>query len=185
MAEAVLTDFGQVDILVHNAGIASRGNTVADTGPEEPGRVVATHALGPFYLSKLLVPQMRERTRGDVVFISSVATDACTANGAPYNMAKAAEEALARTLAHEEQVNGIHVNIVAPGLVTTDMGDRLARALTAGASSSAADLDAGFPFGHVGRPEDVAAVVDFLVGPGGGYLSDQRIVVDGGGARIA
>src|SRR5206468_3771049 len=74
MADAALADFGFVDILVNNAGIASRGQSVVDTEPAELERVVATHALGPHYLCRLLVPSMRQRERGDVVMISSVAT---------------------------------------------------------------------------------------------------------------
>ena len=69
---------------------------------------------------------MRTRGRGDIVMISSVATSHMSANGAPYNMGKAAMEALAFTLAKEERRYGIHVNVVAPGLVETDMGLRLA-----------------------------------------------------------
>ena len=181
MVDAVLADFGRVDILVHNGGIASRGNSVAATDPDEMERVVRTHAFGPFYLSKLLLPQMRERERGDVIFISSVATDHHAANGSPYNMGKAAAEALAYTLALEEQRHGIRVNIVAPGLVATDMGDRLAQAITGGAATTAAELDASFPFGRVARPDDVADVVAFFVSGAGSYLSRQRLTVDGGG----
>ena len=70
---------------------------------------------------------MRTRRRGDIVMVSSVATSKMSANGAPYNMGKAAMEALAMTLAKEERANGIHVNVVAPGLVETDMGVRLAQ----------------------------------------------------------
>ena len=181
LADAVLADFGRVDILVHNGGIASRGNTVANTDPDEMERVVRTHAFGPFYLSKLLVPQMRELGRGDIIFISSVATDHHAAGGSPYNMGKAAAEALALTLGAEEQQHGIRVNIVAPGLVTTDMGDRLAKAVTRGAAETAADLDAHYPFGRVARPEDVAEIVAFFASEAGSYLSRQRVAVNGGG----
>ena len=72
---------------------------------------------------------MREHPRGDIVFISSVATLSNAADGAPYNMGKAAMEALAFTLAKEELRHGIRVNIVAPGLVDTDMGQKLMRAV--------------------------------------------------------
>ena len=84
-----------------------------------------THALGPHHLRRLVLPSMRTRPRGDIVMISSVATSHYAANGAPYNMGKAALEALAFTLAKEERTHGIHVNVVAPGLVETEMGRRL------------------------------------------------------------
>jgi 3-oxoacyl-[acyl-carrier protein] reductase len=90
----------------------------------------------------------------DIVVISSTATQRAVAGGGPYMMAKAALEAFAATLAAEEMRHGIHVNVVAPGLVATEMGDRLARAITG--VSRAAELDAGSPYGRVCRPEDVA-----------------------------
>jgi len=180
MVEAVISDFGHIDILVNNGGIASRGHRVADTDPAELERVVRTHAIGPHFLCKLVLPSMRTRPRGDIIMISSTATSYMAGNGAPYNMGKAALEALALTLAKEERGNGVHVNIVAPGLVVTDMGDRLARA-TAGVEQ-AADLDAVSPFGRVCRPEDVAGTVAFLVSDAASYLTGQRVMVDGGGA---
>jgi 3-oxoacyl-[acyl-carrier protein] reductase len=178
LAEAALAEFGHVDILVANAGIASRGLSVADTGPEEVQRVMTTHALGAHRLARLLLPSMRERPRGDVVVISSSELVHMRANGAPYNMAKAALEALALTLAKEEIANGIRVNIVAPGLVATDMGDRLVKAKLGVEDTSA--LDADQPLGRVTRPEDVARVVRFLVSDDAAFVTGQRIVVDGG-----
>jgi 3-oxoacyl-[acyl-carrier protein] reductase len=179
MVERVLADFGHVDVLVHNGGIASRGNSVADTDPAELERVVRTHAIGPHFLTKLVLPSMRERPRGDVVMISSVATSHMAAGGAPYTMGKAALEALALTVAKEERRHGIHVNVVAPGLVVTEMGHRLARAVAG--VQDATELDASSPFGRVCRPEDVADVVRYLVSDAAGYLTGQRITVDGGG----
>lgn len=179
MVAAIVRDFGHVDILVNNAGIASRGQSVSDTEPAEMERVVRTHAFGPFYLSKLVLPSMREQPRGDIIFISSVATAVNAGNGAPYNMGKAAEEALAMTLYKEVRKDNVHVNIVAPGLVETEMGRRLARA-TRGVTDLR-DIDATSPFGRVCQPEDVANVVRYLVSEGAGYLTGQRIYVDGGG----
>jgi NAD(P)-dependent dehydrogenase (short-subunit alcohol dehydrogenase family) len=180
MVEAVIRDFGHVDILVNNAGIASRGLSVADTEPAELERVVATHAFGAHYLCKLVLPSMRARPRGDIVMISSVATLSMGANGAPYNMGKAALEALALTLMKEERRHGIHVNIVAPGLVETEMGRRLARATMR--VDDLRKLDAVMPFGHVCQPEDVANVVRFLVSERAGYVTGEKINVHGGGA---
>ena len=94
MVDAVVTEFGGLDILVCNAGIASRGNSVADTDPAEMMRVVAAHAFGPHHLARLAMPHLRTGDRGDIVMISSIATSNYAANGAPYNMGKAAMEAL-------------------------------------------------------------------------------------------
>ena len=95
----MLEDFGAIDTLVHSAGIASRGHDVVDTDPDEFERVVAVHALGAHHLCRLVLPSMRTQPRGDVVFVSSVAARMLAPNRAPYNMAKAALEALAMTLA--------------------------------------------------------------------------------------
>jgi len=178
MVEEVVEDFGAIDALVHSAGIASRGHTVADTDPAELERVVAIHAFGAHHLCRLVLPSMRTRPRGDVVFVSSVAARMLAPNSAPYNMGKAALEALAMTLAKEERRHGIHVNVVAPGLVVTEMGRRLVRAMGV---EDIATMDAGAAFGRVCRPEDVAGVVRFLCSDEAGYLTGQVIAVDGGG----
>ncbi|MCX6541152.1 MAG: SDR family oxidoreductase [Actinobacteria bacterium] len=182
MVEAVIAEFGYIDLLVCNAGIASRGQAVADTDPAEMQRVVATHAFGAHHLSRLVLPSMRQRDRGDIVMVSSVATSHMGPNGAPYNMGKAALEALALTLAKEERRNGVHVNIVAPGLVETDMGVRLARAMTGDRDMrDLRGLDASSAFGRVCQPVDVANVVLWLCSEGAGYVTGQRIECDGGG----
>jgi NAD(P)-dependent dehydrogenase (short-subunit alcohol dehydrogenase family) len=170
---------GPIDILVNNAGLASRGQSVLDTDPTELERVVRTHALGPHHLCQAVLPGMRTRPRGDIVMISSAATSTHGANGAPYNMGKAAMEALAYTLAKEERDHGIHVNVVAPGIVETEMGRRLVKA-TQGISDMR-ELDASMPFGRVCQPEDVAAVVRFLVSEGAGYVTGEKLQVHGGG----
>ena len=178
MVEMVLRDFDHVDILVNNAGIASRGQTVADTDPAELDRVWRTHAFGAWMLSKLVLPSMRTRPRGDIVMISSAATVHMAGNSAPYNMAKAALEALAWTLAKEERKRGIHVNVVAPGLVDTEMGRRLVKG--AMGVDDIHSMDERSPFGHVCSPEEVADAVRFVVSERASYVTGQRIGVDGG-----
>ena len=166
----------------NNAGIASRGRSVVDTDPEEMRRVVATHAFGPHYLAALTLPKMRTLGRGDIVMISSVATRSLGPNGAPYNMGKTAMEALAYTLAKEEREHGIRVNIVAPGLVDTDMGQRLIKAVQG--VEDIRSLDQSMPFGRVCQPEDVANVVRFLVSDENSYLTGERLYCDGGGQLL-
>ncbi len=179
MVEQVLADFGHIDILINNAGIASRGQSVADTDPTEMERVVRTHAFGPHYLSKLILPSMRQQPRGDIIMISSVAARGLGPMGGPYNMGKAAMEALAMTLFKEERRYGVRVNIVAPGLTETDMGSRLAKA-TQGIQNMR-DIDARSPFGRVCQPEDIAKAVAYLVSENAFYITGQKIEVDGGG----
>ena len=178
MVADVLDDLGPVDILVNNAGIASRGHSVVKTDPAEFERVWRTHTFGAFALSKLVLPGMRERPRGDIVMVSSVATVNMAGNSSPYNVAKAGLEALARTLAKEERRNNIHVNVVAPGLVETEMGRRLVKG--AMGVEDIKTLDAGAPFGHVCTPEEVADVVRFLASDAAGYVTDQKVTIDGG-----
>jgi NAD(P)-dependent dehydrogenase (short-subunit alcohol dehydrogenase family) len=182
MTEAIQADLGEVDLLVSNAGTASRGQPIATTEPGEYLRLLSVHTLGPVALIRLLLPAMRSRSRADIVVISSAITDHAPLNSAPYSMAKAALEMAARTLAREERPHGIRVNIVAPALVATDMGERLVRAID---GRGLHDLDSQYPFGRVCRPEDVAGAVAFLVGPDAGYVTGQRLVIDGGGAEPA
>jgi 3-oxoacyl-[acyl-carrier protein] reductase len=181
MVAAVSAELGPPDIVVNCAGVASRGQAVADTDPAELTRLMAVNAFGPHRLAQLVIPGMRKRGLGHIVMISSTATSLMAAGGAPYNMAKAAMEALAYTLASEEERNGIRVNVVAPGLVDTDMGRRLVHAVHG--MDDMSSLDSAHPFGRVCRPEDVAGVVSFLVGPASGYVTGQRVAVDGGAER--
>jgi NAD(P)-dependent dehydrogenase (short-subunit alcohol dehydrogenase family) len=178
LVDAVLHDFGRIDVLVHSAGVASRGHTVVETDPAEVQRLFDTHAAR-HHLARAVVPGMRSRGRGDIVFVSSIVAAAPLPSMAPYVMAKAALEALAQVLAREERVHGIRVNCGAPGLVATDIGDRLVRA-TRGVER-AVDLDTTSSFGRVCRPEDIAAAVEFLTTPAvGSYITGQCIAVDGG-----
>ena len=179
MVEAASAELGPIDILINNAGIASRGQTVEKTDPQELLRVVRIHALAPHHLCQLVLPAMKTRPRGDIVMISSVATLHHAPGGAPYNMGKAAMEALAFTLAKEVRHRNIHVNVVAPGLVETEMGRRLVRA-TQGVEDIRT-LDKAMPFGRVCQPEDVANVVRFVVSERASYLTGEKLNVHGGG----
>lgn len=179
MVATVADALGPPSILVASAGVASRFQPVAELDPAHFEKVVKVHAFGAFHCAAAVVPHMRSCRRGDIVFISSSeATGAHGANGAPYNVGKAAMEELAFTLANEEVAHGVRVNVVAPGLVVSDMAQRLVHSLT---GADVTDLDDRFPLGHVCRPEEVGALVAALCGPAGSYVTGQRIAVDGGG----
>lgn len=179
MIDAIANDLAPLSILINNAGVASRGQSVANTNTAEVEKLLAIHAAGPHRLSRLALPQLRQHDRSDIIMISSVATLSHGPNGAPYNMAKAAGEALALTLAKEEVRNGVRVNIVAPSLTVSDMGSRLSRALTG--QDDIHHLDAKFPFGRVSLPSDVAAAVVWFVSDANPYCSGQKLNIDGAG----
>ena len=179
LVEQVIDDFGPPNILVNNAGIASRGLSVAETNSSEVSELMAIHAFAAHSLCRLLIPHMRTAERADIVMISSATTSEPIANGAPYNMAKAALEMLAYTVSREEREHGIRANVVAPGLVDTEMGRRLMRARAGILDMN--ELDDVSPFAHVCQPEEVAKLVVFLVSPQNSYMTGARIPCNAGG----
>ncbi len=182
MVAKIIADFGKVDILVNNAGIGSihvGRPLVAETKPEELQRLFDHHVMGSFYLCKALIPQMRELERGDIIMISSHATEAMGPRSGTYSIAKAGMEALAHTLAKEERQYGIRVNIVAPGLIETDMTSTLMS--TTRGITDLRTLDESSPFGFLAQPSDIGAAVAYLCSEGGRYVTNQRIAVNGGG----
>ncbi|MBZ9650319.1 SDR family oxidoreductase [Sphingobium sp. 3R8] len=175
--DRIVKDLGPISILVNNAGVSSRGNPVLHTDAAEVELLLRIHAMAPHRLSQLVIPSMRICSRGDIIMISSAATKTQRPNTAPYTMAKAAVEALAAVMAKEVHKYGIHVNIVAPGLTDTRMGQNLSKAWGV---EDISELNATSPFGRVSRPEDVADVVRFLVSDAASYVNGQRIYLDGG-----
>ncbi|HOD29768.1 MAG TPA: SDR family oxidoreductase [Syntrophales bacterium] len=175
--ETVLGQLGAVDILVSNAGIASRGRFIQETDAEEMLRLFNIHVMGAFHVTRALLPVLRQRPRSDIVFISSVGSHKCAAGHGPYAVAKAGLDALAMVLAKEELANRIHVNCLACGLVETDMGAKLVRGAM---GAELKDITKDLPFGRVCQPADVGHLCAFLCSEEGGYLSGHIIWLDGG-----
>jgi 3-oxoacyl-[acyl-carrier protein] reductase len=182
MTEAIERELGPVGILVNNAGIGSVAvgqPPIADLSDADLQRLLNAHVFGPLHCCRLLVPPMRALGRGDVIMISSVAAQNYGPRFGVYSIAKSGMEAMAFTLAKEERQHGIRVNIVAPGLVETDMGKRLMSAMRG--VSDMRTLDEHMPFGFVCQPEDIANAVAFLCSEEGRYITNQRLTVNGGG----
>jgi 3-oxoacyl-[acyl-carrier protein] reductase len=181
MAEAAVRDFGRIDILVNNAGIGYETfgtPLVTEVDPKDVQRYLEYNTFGALYMCQAVVPQMRGLTRGDVVMVSSFSAQALRVRMGAYSISKSGMEALAHTLAKEEREHGIRVNIVAPGLVDTDMGDGFLQSV--GVTNKEERAEAS-PFGFICKPEDVAGAIVYLCSQEGRYVTGQRITVNGGG----
>jgi 3-oxoacyl-[acyl-carrier protein] reductase len=180
MCEKALGDFGGIDILVNNAGIGYETfgtPLIVDTDPDAMQQFISYNTFGALYMCKLLVPQMRALPRGDVIMLSSFSAQALRPRMGAYSVSKAGMEAIAHTLAKEEREHGIRVNIVAPGLVDTKMGEGFVQA----AGGNMETWGERAAFGFVCQPEDVAGAVLYLCSEQGRYITNQRITVNGGG----
>jgi 3-oxoacyl-[acyl-carrier protein] reductase len=167
-------DIGAVDILVNNAGILSN-NKVATTSYEEWDRVLKVNLSGAFYLSKALIPGMKERKWGRIVNTCSLAskTGGITA-GTAYSTSKGALVALTFSLAAETASFGITVNGIAPAYVKTPMvTDQLTE-------SQRQQLIEKIPVHRFCEPEEFVHVVKFLVHPLAGFITGEIIDQNGG-----
>ena len=170
--DAVVAEWGGIDGLVANAGI-TRDNLLLRLTAEDFDQVIQTNLSGAFHLLKAATKPMMRARAGRVVFIGSVVATTGNPGQANYCAAKAGLHGLARSAALELGSRGITVNVVAPGFIQTDMTD----ALTDEQRAAMADKIA---LGRPGTPGDIAGAVSFLLGPAGGYVTGQVLLVDGG-----
>ncbi|MFI5496842.1 SDR family NAD(P)-dependent oxidoreductase [Actinoplanes sp. NPDC051859] len=172
MVDRIATGYGRLDILVNNAGIFPRAS-LADLDEETWDRVLDTNLKGAFLCAQQVAPLMiAGGVGGRIVNISSSAAFTGSVLGAHYAASKAGLIALGKSLARALADHRITVNTVAPGMVeTTQPGLDEAGFAAKGRS---------VPLGRVGRPEDVAAVVGFLVSDASAYVTGQTLGVNGG-----
>ena len=171
VAEAVRA-LGGLDIAVANSGVASRVAPVAELDPAEWRRVLATDLDGAFYTARAAIPHVVAR-RGAFLFISSIGADAAAAGGAPYHVAKAGVNTLTKVLAKEVAHAGTRVNCIAPGLVRSDMGNRLLKFFGEG-------LVQTIPLGRAGEPADIGRAAVFLCSDDAGWITGKVLRIDGG-----
>jgi 3-oxoacyl-[acyl-carrier protein] reductase len=170
--KTINAQFGDVNILVNNAGI-TKDMLLMRMSDEEWDDVLLTNLKSVFSLSKaVLRPMMKART-GRIISITSVVGHMGNAGQTNYAAAKAGMTGFTKSLASEVGSRGITVNCVAPGFIDTDMTRALSEEQREG-------LLKHIPLARLGQPEDIAATVAFLASPAAAYITGETIHVNGG-----
>jgi NAD(P)-dependent dehydrogenase (short-subunit alcohol dehydrogenase family) len=169
--------WGKPDGLVNNAGIFPRARAL-DMKLAEWEEVLRVNLTGTFVTARAVAARMKDLGRGAIVNTASGRALAGAANGAHYAASKGGIIALTKSLALDWAAYGIRVNCVIPGLTDTaqprvEMGDN--ELYAAGAR---------IPMGRIGRPEDIAAVVAFLLSDDSGYMTGQSVAANGGAIMV-
>lgn len=181
------TRFGDIYALVHVAGGAGpkRARDIEDFELRDWTRVIDLNLTSAFLAARAVVPLMRSRRRGRIVFFSSIIADGekgplTTVTGRlPYAAAKAALLGLTSQLAKDLAEWGITVNALMPGLILGEQGTRIRDRFDRLEPEQKAALLAGYPAGKAGSGDDIAAVVDFLLSESAGFISGVALPVDG------
>jgi len=167
-----LDAFGRIDVLVNNAGIIRRG-TIDTVSEEDWKQVLDVNVTGAFHFCRAVVPVMKRQGGGTIVNVSSIAAKLGDITSAPgYGPSKAALDALTKTLAHQ-LAPLIRVNGVAPHAIETDMSAQWS-------PERRREIAASIPLGRLGRPEDVAEAVLFLVSDRAAFITGEILDVNGG-----
>jgi 3-oxoacyl-[acyl-carrier protein] reductase len=172
MVQTILERFGHIDILVNNAGIA-RDKLILRMTEEDWDAVLNVNLKGTFNCTKAVVRHMSKQRSGKIVSIASVVGEMGNVGQANYSASKAGVIGFTKTIAREFAQRGINVNAIAPGYVETPMTDALPE-------KAKEELRRLIPMDRLGRPEDVAEAVLFLVSETSSYITGQVLNVNGG-----
>lgn len=170
--KAINEAHGGIDILVNNAGI-TRDNLLMRMKDDEWQDIIDTNLTSIFTLSKAVLRGMMKKRFGRIVNIGSVVGSAGNAGQANYAAAKAGVIGFSKSMAREVASRGITINVVAPGFIDTDM----TKALTDDQKEA---IFKDIPANRLGEPDEIAAIVAFLVSDGAAYITGETIHVNGG-----
>jgi len=172
MVSGTLQRHGRVDILVNNAGIA-RDQLMVRMKRDDWDEVLATNLTGAFVCVQAVLKTMIKQRQGRIVSVSSVVGQTGNAGQVNYAASKAGLIGFSRALAREVASRGITVNVVAPGLIESDMTKAIS-------DRAQGDWSAQIPLGRLGTPADIAAAVCFLASEEAAYITGQVLAVNGG-----
>ncbi|MDC9589641.1 MULTISPECIES: 3-oxoacyl-ACP reductase FabG [Xenorhabdus] len=168
----IRAEFGEIDILINNAGI-TRDNLLMRMKDDEWQDIIDTNLSSIFRLSKAVMRSMMKKRYGRIISIGSVVGTMGNAGQANYTAAKAGVIGFSKSLAREVASRGITVNVVAPGFIETDM----TRALT---DEQRAGISAGIPANRLGDAKEIASAVAFLASDEAAYITGETLHVNGG-----
>ena len=172
MVRTALDEYGRIDVLVNNAGIV-RDQLALRMSPADWDAVIATNLTAAFTCARAVLRPMIRQRGGRIINVGSVVGRMGNAGQANYAASKAGLEGFSKALAREVASRGITVNVVAPGMIDTDM--------TAGLHESAlAAMLAQIPMGRLGTTDDVAGAICFLASDEAAYVTGHVLAVNGG-----
>lgn len=174
MIDLAIKHFGQVDILINNAGIYQEGDVIK-TSEEEWQKTIDIDLKGVYLGSKFVLPQMIKQGKGKIINIASIAGLVGFQNSAAYCAAKGAVINLTREMALDYGSKKIFVNAIAPGVIKTAMTKDIL-----GDKKIASQLLANIPIGRFGEPEDIAYLALYLASDVSDFVTGQTFVIDGG-----
>ena len=169
---SVVADFGAIDIVLHNAGVSKNGMSWK-IGTDDWNETIAVNLTGPFLVSKHVIPHMRSANFGRILFMSSVVAQTGFVGTAAYAASKAGLLGLTKTLAKELANKNITVNAVALGYFNVGMIDDVPLEMQE-------QLKTNIPVGDLGNPEQLGALINYLMSDQANYLTGQTLNLNGG-----
>ncbi|MBN1698966.1 MAG: SDR family oxidoreductase [Spirochaetales bacterium] len=176
MIEETINRFGCVDYAFNNAGIEGGQGKIAEYGEEEWNRVISINLKGVWLSMKYEIRHMLERGKGAIVNTSSVAGKVGFTGLAPYVASKHGINGLTKTAALDYAANGLRINAVCPGVIRTEMIDRV----TGGDPEKEKAFIGLEPIGRMGRPDEIASAVLWLCSDSSSFVTGHCLVADGG-----
>jgi NAD(P)-dependent dehydrogenase (short-subunit alcohol dehydrogenase family) len=176
----VIDAFGEIDVLVNNAGISGADKPPHEVTEEEWDQVQRVNVKGVFFCTKHVIPSMKRGGGGSIIHLSSIYGIVGAPDAPPYHASKGAVRLMAKTDALFYAEDGIRVNSIHPGFIWTPMVQNFMESKGLTAEEGRASLAELHPIGRVGDPDDIAYGVLYLASDESSFVTGSELVIDGG-----